>query len=297
MSTMTNPFPENTDRYQLWNMLVNRDIKAFINQDWQMVASDFLEDEFYGTHAWNRTNPDSWKLTFPTLASYKNEWLRQASDFNQTNWSEDPEKALFAATNLRDIEIKEDKALLHKKFDGTIEKIEGSPARLNWQTLYRCRKVNGTWKISGFTGYLPHPMGSADQQYSEKSQTRAIRKPSGTKQHETAGPYSPVLKVRGDQMIVISGQAAINQLGEVVGVSIEDQARLTLENCRQQLVSAGSSMSDVFKVTVYLTDLGNWPRFNEVYKEFFDEPRPVRTAIQTGLLDGLMVEVELWAAK
>jgi len=295
MSAVTNPFPKDTDRHQLWQMLVERDIKAFINQDWQMVSTDFLEDQFFGIDACNRSNPDSWRLTFPTLDSYKNEWLRQASEFHQTEWGEDPEKALFEATTLRDIEIQENRALLHKKFDGTISKKQGPPAILNWQTLYNCKKVEGVWKIVGFTGYMPHPMGAAQQSVQEQP-GEVIRKPKGANQHTTAGPYSPVLKVNSDQMVVISGQAAINQRGDVVGKTIEEQSRLTLENCRKQLASAGASMSDVFKVTVYLTDLDNWPRFNDVYKDYFEEPRPVRTAIQTGLLDELLVEIELWAA-
>ena len=104
-------------------------------------------------------NPDSWRLTFPNLKSYQTAWLDQAKDFVQTAWGEDVESALYAATSLHDIEIVEDSALLHKKFDGSIRRKDGSQDRLNWQTLYRCRKVEGTWKIAGFVGYLPNPLG------------------------------------------------------------------------------------------------------------------------------------------
>lgn len=121
--------------------------------------------------------------------------------------------------------------------------------------------------------------------------------PPDASQHSTAGPYSPVLIVQAGEFVVISGQAAIDPEGKVIGETIEEQTGLTLENCRKQLSTAGCTLSDVFKVNVYLTDLDNWPRFNEVYARTMPEPRPVRTAVGTQLLEGLLVEVEMWAAR
>ena len=120
--------------------------------------------------------------------------------------------------------------------------------------------------------------------------------PAGASQHVTAGPYSPVLRVRGSDLVVISGQAAIADDGSIPSQNLASQARLTLENCRKQLNSAGCGLSDVFKVNVYLSDLGDWPAFNVIYEEMMPPPRPVRTAVQAGLLPGLRVEVEMWAA-
>lgn len=291
MSIYVNPFPADTDRQGIWKMLVERDTKGFINQDWGMVQNDFVSECFMGVDARNLSNPDSWRLSFPDLQSYKKEWLSQAQDFASTEWSENVEEALYKATTLRDIDIVGDSALVHKKFDGSIAKKNGEIVQLNWQTLYQCRKVNNTWKIAGFTGYMPHPMGQSD------SVKPAIELPHGASQHVTAGPYSPVLKINPGQLVVISGQASIDQSGEIVGDTIEEQSKLTLDNCRKQLENGGSSLKDVFKVNVFLTDLDNWPRFNEVYKQYFSEPRPVRTAVQAGLLGTLLVEVELWAVK
>jgi 2-iminobutanoate/2-iminopropanoate deaminase len=130
-----------------------------------------------------------------------------------------------------------------------------------------------------------------------ESEHSAKMVPPGASQHVTAGPYSPVLIVSPGQLVVISGQAAIDHAGNVVGETIEEQARLTLHNCRQQLATAGCTLADVFKVNVYLTDLAEWPRFNVVYREIMPEPRPVRTAVQAGLLMTLKVEIEMWAVK
>lgn len=288
-----NPFTAtDSDRHQIWEMLVERDIIAFCGEDWAMVADDFIEENFMGIDARNAHNPDSWRMNFADLAEYKSVWLEQATSFAQTEWAEDAETAIYEATTLRDIDIKGDSALVHKKFDGHISKKNGEKDRLNWQTLYRCRKVGGRWKIAGFTGYLPHPMG-----FETQNKPNGKRIPEGAAQHVTAGPYSPVLQVTPGEIVVISGQAAIDPQGNIIGDNIEDQTHFTLKNCLKQLQSGGCTLDDVFKVNVYLTDLDNWPRFNEVYKTYFKDPKPVRTAVQTPLLYTFLVEVELWAVK
>ena len=121
--------------------------------------------------------------------------------------------------------------------------------------------------------------------------------PDGAKQHVTAGPYSPVLEIECKKLVVISGSAAIAMDGSIVGTTIEEQAKKTLENCLFQLNTAGCTFDDVFKVNVFMKDLADWGRFNEVYKTFFPDPKPVRTAVQVGLLPDLLCEVELWAMK
>jgi len=292
MSLYTNPFPHDPDRHAIWEMLVERDIQAFLAEDWSRVADDFIEDGFMGIDGRNFSNPDSWRMTFPNLASYRDEWLKQARSFNETKWAADPEPDLIAATTLRDMEIVGDVALLHKKFDGSVVQADGNKAVLNWQTLYRCRKVNDQWKIAGFVGYLPHPMG-----FDKRAQQNAKNLPEGAAQHTTAGPYSPVLQVYPGQLVVISGQAAIDPTGEIIGDTIEEQTHYTLKNCQKQLETAGCSLSDVFKVNIYLTDLADWPRMNEVYKTYFPDPKPVRTAVGTSLLMTLQVEIEMWAVK
>jgi len=120
------------------------------------------------------------------------------------------------------------------------------------------------------------------------------RVPQGASQHVTAGPYSPVLEVRGG-FVVISGQAAIRHDGSIVSTDFTEQAIATLRNCETQLATAGCTLADVFKTNVYLADLANWAAFNAVYEELVPTPRPVRTAVGAALLPGLLVEVEMWA--
>ncbi|MEQ8968324.1 MAG: RidA family protein [Azospirillaceae bacterium] len=128
--------------------------------------------------------------------------------------------------------------------------------------------------------------------------TRPVKTlPAGAGQHATAGPYSPVLEIRADRLVVISGQAPVDAAGTVIGDTIEAQTEVTLDNCLAQLRTAGCDFADVFKVNVYLRDLADWERFNAVYLATLPEPLPVRTAVQCGLLSDFLVEIEMWAGK
>ena len=157
-----NPFPvSDASRHAIWQMLVERDIDAFLAADWSRVAGDFVEDGFIGIDGRREVSPDKWRLAFPSLSVYREEWLRQARDFAGQSFAEDTRKAIFTTTVLEDIEIGGDLALARKKFDGSLRRSDGTIDILKWQTLYYCRRHEGRWKISGFTGYLPNPMGTA----------------------------------------------------------------------------------------------------------------------------------------
>lgn len=156
-----NPFlPNDQDRYQIWEKVVRRDIDAFLAEDWSHCEDDFCSSRFIGIHAQYHDNPDQWKLVYPDLDAYRKDWLRQAREFAQLSCIEDKREVLFHATHLYEIEIKGQAALLHKKFDGAVTKIDGSVLPINWQTLYHMYKIEGVWKITGFVGYMPYPMGT-----------------------------------------------------------------------------------------------------------------------------------------
>lgn len=157
-----NPFPEtDTARRAIWEMLVPRDIDAYLAADWSMVADDFIEQGFLGISGNKSPNPDQWTLAFPTLAAYRDEWLRQAREGLSVAYGEDPRAAIFRTTRLEEIDIVNETAIVRKKFDGGIRKADGGFDVMIWQTLYYCRLHEGRWKIAGFTGYLPNPMGVA----------------------------------------------------------------------------------------------------------------------------------------
>lgn len=287
-----NPFwQSDPDRAQIWDMLVARDIDAFAAADWSMVASDFHEDEFFALDANKTDSVENWRPSFGNLGEYREEWLRQARQARSDLVQVDLTQSLFELTRLEQIDINGETAVAHKHFDGSLEKRAGGREPIKWQTLYFCRKIRESWKICGFLGYLPFPLVSSEA-------TGPVIQPPDATQHVSAGPYSPVLRItQPKELVVISGQASLDLEGNVVGASIEEQTRITLENCATQLNNAGCTFADVFKVNVYLTDLDEWPRFNAVYQEIMPQPFPVRAAVQTGLLFDLKVEIEMWAAK
>lgn len=156
----TCPF-DDADRGAIWQMLVPRDIDAFLAADWSMVAGDFIDVGFIGIDCGRDPNPDNWALSFASLEAYRDEWLRQAELFSQQEFAEDPRAAIFNTTNLSQIDVSGDLALAHKKFNGGIRRKDGGFDTMNWQTLYFCRREGGRWKISGFNGYMPYKTGGS----------------------------------------------------------------------------------------------------------------------------------------
>ena len=154
-----NPFSSDPDSHSIWEMLVARDIEAFLACDWSMVEPDFAEDRFMGIDGRGSGNPDHWRVNFPTLETYRNSWLSGARDFAQRAVSDTAKAGVFGATTLAEIEISGERALAHKTFDGTVAMKDGSEDVLNWQSVYTLHRIDGSWKITGFIGYLPYPMG------------------------------------------------------------------------------------------------------------------------------------------
>ena len=100
--------------------------------------------------------------------------------------------------------------------------------------------------------------------------------------------------VRVGDTLYMSGQIGI-QPGtlKLAPGGIKEEAKQTMTNIRTTLEAHGYSLRDVVKCTVMLADISKWGDFNEVYKSFFSEPYPARSAIgANGLAVGAQVEVE-----
>lgn len=112
------------------------------------------------------------------------------------------------------------------------------------------------------------------------------------------GPYSQGIQV-GD-LLFLSGQLPIcPEKGEIVAEDIEGQTEQSLENVRAILASAGCSMDDVVKTTVFLKDIADFAQMNSVYARFFQEGNyPARSAVQVAALPkDARVEIEVVAVK
>ena len=109
---------------------------------------------------------------------------------------------------------------------------------------------------------------------------------------EAIGPYSQA--VRADGLIYCSGQVPLDpSSGELVSGGVGEQTRRCLTSLRAVLEAGGSSLDNVVKVTAYLTDMNDFPQFNEVYSEFFTNDPPARATVGVAALPkGARVEVD-----
>lgn len=90
-------------------------------------------------------------------------------------------------------------------------------------------------------------------------------------------PFSPGLVHGG--YLYISGQASVDDNGNIVVGSFEDECRRSFENLRKILNAAGLGFEDVIQVRNYVGDQADLPAFNRIYREYFDEPYPARTTL------------------
>ncbi len=106
------------------------------------------------------------------------------------------------------------------------------------------------------------------------------------------GPYSQAV-VAGDLVFVAGMVPNDPESGDFLLGSLADEARRALTNLQNVLEAAGSGLKEVVKVTVYLTDLGEYAAFNTVYGEFFKTDYPARAVIQAAALPrGCKVEID-----
>lgn len=106
------------------------------------------------------------------------------------------------------------------------------------------------------------------------------------------GPYSQAI-VAGD-FVFTSGQVPFDPAsGEVVGNEIKAQAKQVMENISSVLAAAGTDFTNVVKTTCFLTDMGDYAGFNEVYAQYFTNNRPARSCVAVRALPrGVLCEVE-----
>ena len=107
-------------------------------------------------------------------------------------------------------------------------------------------------------------------------------------------PFSDAVRV-GD-ILFLSGQIGITPDGKLPD-TFDGQARQTMENIDGTLKARGLGWGDVFKCTVFIADMKNWPAFNAVYVPYFPAGRlPARSAVgANGLALGAMIELECMA--
>jgi 2-iminobutanoate/2-iminopropanoate deaminase len=118
---------------------------------------------------------------------------------------------------------------------------------------------------------------------------QVIRTPNAP---QPIGPYSQGIMANG--FLFVSGQGGVDPgSGHLAGADIESQTKQTLTNIRNIVEASELSMRDVVKVSVFLKDMKDFKKMNEVYQSFFPESPPTRTTVQVALpLPDMLVEID-----
>lgn len=106
------------------------------------------------------------------------------------------------------------------------------------------------------------------------------------------GPYSQA--VRSGNMVFCSGQLGLDSsTGNLVSQDAAEQAEMCLRNLSEVLAAAGLGLGNVVKTTIFLADINDFSRVNEVYGKAFGEMKPARSTVQVAALPrGGKVEIE-----
>lgn len=114
---------------------------------------------------------------------------------------------------------------------------------------------------------------------------------------QAIGPYSQAIKAGG--FVFVSGQIPlVPATGEMVQGGIEMQTEQVLKNLAAILKAAGTSLDAVVKTTVYITNIADFAKVNEVYAKFFVKDCPARVCVEvSNLPKGAMIEIDVIAAE
>jgi len=109
---------------------------------------------------------------------------------------------------------------------------------------------------------------------------------------QAIGTYSQAVKHQG--LVFISGQIPLDpESMEIVEGGIEAQIRRVFESLSAICNAAGGSLDDIVKLTIFLTDLGNFPQVNTIMGQYFSKPYPARAAVEISALPkGVDVEMD-----
>ena len=111
------------------------------------------------------------------------------------------------------------------------------------------------------------------------------------------GPYSQAVSTGG--FVFVSGQIGNDpQTGALVSPDFELQARQALENLKQIILASGCRMNHAVSVDIYISNMSNLKKLNELYEEYFEDPLPARAVVEvSGLPNNACVEIKCIISK
>lgn len=110
------------------------------------------------------------------------------------------------------------------------------------------------------------------------------------------GPYSQAIEL--DSLVFASGQIALDPKTGELAQGIEAQAHQALKNAQAVIKASGALWENVIKTTVFITNIDDFGKVNEIYATYFDKPYPARSCVEVSRLPkGALIEVEVIAKK
>ena len=110
------------------------------------------------------------------------------------------------------------------------------------------------------------------------------------------GPYSQAIEVNG--MVFTSGVIPVDLQTGVIPATIEDQANQAFSNLKNLIEASGATIDKVIKTTVFIKEMKDFGKINEIYATYFKEPFPARSCVEVARLPkDVMLEVEAIVAK
>ena len=114
---------------------------------------------------------------------------------------------------------------------------------------------------------------------------------STTKAPSALGPYSQAISANG--VLYVSGQIPVNPATGEVSSDISEQTRQSMENLKAILEEAGTDFSKVVRCGIFITDLNDFVKINEVYGTYFTEPYPARVTVEVSRLPkDVLIEID-----
>lgn len=109
---------------------------------------------------------------------------------------------------------------------------------------------------------------------------------------EALGPYSHATVV--NDLVFTSGQIPLTLDGNIVSDDVQEQTKQVLENLTVVLQEAGSDLDSVVKATIFISDMNNFQKINEIYGDYFGKYQPARSCVEVARLpNDVKVEIEL----
>ena len=110
------------------------------------------------------------------------------------------------------------------------------------------------------------------------------------------GPYSQAIEVNG--MVFTSGVIPVDPQTGVIPATIEEQANQAFSNLKNLIEASGATIDKVIKTTVFIKEMNDFGKINEIYATYFKEPFPARSCVEVARLPkDVMLEVEAVVAK